>query len=126
MSRSRFGVGLLVMLLLLGIWCQQVLVRKQAPIQAALEQTAAAAYREDWTAAGDFLAQARKQWDTYRNWGAVFTHHADLEAADAQFAVLDVFCRKKDALGTASAAAQLASQVEALGESHRLTWKNLL
>lgn len=125
MGRSRFGAGLLAALLLLGLGSQRMLLRRQAPIREALDQTAQAAYTGDWSAAGESLARAKTNWATYRDLGVVFTHHAALEAVDARFAVLEILLAQEDSL-CAATAAQLYQQVEALEESHRLTWRNLL
>ena len=125
MGRSRFGGILLAALLVLGFWCQHMLTQRQKPIHRTLDAVAQAAQQGDWETAEAHLRTAREDWDRFRGLGSVFSHHAPLEGVDAQFAALEILLAGREELAAATAA-QLAQQVRALEESHRLTWKNLL
>ena len=125
MKRIWFGAGLLVFLLVLGI-CSSFLIEKTCYIQSTqLHHAAVLALDSDWAAARTLTEQAKQTWDKQQFLFAAFFDHATLDLVEGLFAQLEVFSSARNAVYYGSTCAQLASQLESLGQSHNFTLKNL-
>lgn len=126
MKRCYFGAGLLILLLAAGIAVTFCVARCQEPIVRDLEQAALTALREDWEQTGSLTRSAKDQWQRWWKFSASVTDHSPMEAIDVLFSRLDVCLSLRNRESTAALCAELARQVEAIAEAHRLNWWNLL
>lgn len=126
MKRSWLGAALLLLLLGASLLSSWAMVRTQAPISRDLDQAAAWTLEEDWIQAVDQAREARSQWDRWLWLYSCFADHAPLEAVEAGFSQLEVFAAAGEKTAFAALCAQLARQVEAVGQAHALTWRNLV
>lgn len=126
MKRGWIGLGLLAVLLVGGLLVTWRMDRCHDAIAQNLDDAADSALAEDWTAAAALAQQAKHDWETGWNFSAAFADHEPMEEIDSQFAQLAVYGSARDGISFAAVCAQLARQVEAMGDAHGLTWWNLL
>lgn len=126
MKRSIFGAGMLALLLILGVAAQWGIARQQDPVAQTLDKAAEAALDGDWERVDTLIGQAHKTWQQGYDLSAALADHEPLEKIDAQFASLKVWQKERSAPMTAAGCAELASQIRALVEEQRFSWKTLL
>lgn len=125
MKRGWIGSGLLAVLLIISLlvtWCMD---RFHQPVAEELERAADYALAEDWENADALVRRARADWDKHWSFSAAFADHEPMEDIDALFAQTEVYRKIRDEAAFAAACAELARQVEAMGEAHGITWRNL-
>lgn len=126
MKRMWIGVGLLAAVLISGIWASGQMEKIHQEMAKDLNRAAQCAMDEDWDMAGALFARAEKNWEKKRTLTAAFSDHGPIENVDSLFAQLEISAWAENEESFATACACLASQLEALGESHRFTLWNLL
>lgn len=126
MKRSWIGAGLLAALLLFGILSSRWMGGNHSSIARDVEQAALAALREDWGQALRLTEQAKQDWE--QNWGisAALADHSPMEQVNTLFAQLEPYAAAREAVAFAGVCAQLATEIQAIGEAHSFTWWNLL
>ena len=126
MSRIYYGIGILLLLLLLcslfSLWSPRV----HLGISGQLEQAAAFACQGDWPQAAVLANQAAAVWKKAHGLTAVSTDHAPMEQIDALFAELQVYAARRDMPNFAATAAHLSRLTAALGNNHGFSLRNLL
>ncbi len=126
MKRSWFGAGLLAVLLILGVISQWGSTRLHQPIREDLVQAGRAAQAEDWGQVDELLKRAEQTWKRNMDLRAAVVDHSHIEMIECTFATLKVQNAARDPVGTAMSCADLAQQVEALEDTQKLSWKNVL
>lgn len=126
MKRLWLGVGVLLALLVCGLWVCAQAKQIHGDISQRLEQAAQAALAEDWPAVAAMTEQTRQRWEENMLFSAAFSEHTMLDDVEAGLARLEVYLARRQAADYAAQSAALARQVEALEEAHRLSWRNLL
>ena len=126
MNRSKIGVWLLLILLILGAVSTWAMGRFSGPIQTQVAQAGDAALVGDWEKAEALACQARERWEKYRDFCAALADHEPMENIDGLFAQLEVYRQIRDGENFATVCAQLSQDTKAIGEAHSLTWWNLL
>ena len=124
MRRSIFGFLLLAALLVPGLLGSGYMARHSRNAETV---TRAAALTRAGDAAGPLqvLEEARRLWQRSRDLSAVLTDQASREEADRLFAELGQYDPRQQPETFRALCVRLAGLLEAIGESHRLTWKNL-
>ena len=125
MKRSRFGFGLLLVLLILGAVSALWMVKATEPMSARMEQAGNAALDKDWDLAQRTAGDVRQDWDRRFSFFAALTDHEPMENINGLFAQLEVYGQRRDPQGFAAVCAQLARDLEAIGEAHSLKWWNI-
>ena len=126
MRRSKFGLGLLLILLLLGIVSTWAMLKNTAPITAAVRQAGEAACAGDWDGAFRKTGEAKEKWEEHYPLCASLTDHEPMEEINSLFSQLEVYGESRDARNFAAVCALLAENMEAIGEAHTLKWWNVL
>ena len=122
MGRTALGIGILVALLLLGLFAWSAMDRVHLPIAALLQKAAAQPLEEGWGTA----REAKALWEKYWRFSAILADHAPMDEIDGLFAQLEAF-RAAGLSGDFSACClRLSMLIEAMSEVHSLTWWNLL
>lgn len=124
MKRIWFGVGLMVLLLILGIGSSTLLQRTQQTQIERLDAAARLAAEGDWAAARVLLTEAKREWDKKQLLVAALTPHETIDHMEGLFAQLEVFSEARSAAAFSSTCVYLARQLEALGSSHSLSAEN--
>lgn len=126
MKRSGFGLGLLLVVLLLGVVSSWLMVADTVPMAEAMEQAGEGALREDWGSAEAIFTGVRAHWDRRYPFYAAFTDHEPMEDINGLLAQLEIYARIRDHRAFAAVCAQISGDLEAIGEAHSLKWWNLL
>lgn len=126
MKRCYFGAVLLAALLAAALGATCVVDRCQSPVAEALTSGAEAFQNREPDAGKSRVMDARLRWVRCRSVTAALVDHGPMEAVDAAFAQLEVYIRTGDWDTAAALCADLSSQVEAIVDSHRPNWWNLL
>jgi len=125
MKRLWLGVGVLALLLAAGFWAMDYADRHQERICSRLEQATQAALGSDWAQVERLTKEVCRLWeDSWDAW-ATLSDHTELDEIDAGFARLEVYCHDGHTTDYAAECAALARLVEALGDGHRLSFRNL-
>lgn len=126
MKRSRIGFWMLLILLVLGLLVTWAMGRFHEPIAGELEAAAEHALSGSWERATLLARFAREDWDKRQWFRAWFADHNPIEEIDADFARLEIWAEKDDALSFAAGCAELARKIRAMGEAHGLMLENIL
>lgn len=126
MKRLWLGVGILAVLLAVSVCVTLGMDRVHDGIAADLEAAQAAAIDEDWDKALELADRAAEKWERTRRFTAAVADHGPMDEVDRQFAALKASGRLRETADFAAACAELAVQARAMGDSHALTWWNLL
>lgn len=126
MKRCRFGAGLLIGILVIGLlatfWTGRRCDRLAREIQLAGE----AAVALDWEAAEALTRKVYGHWKTAWPLFAALTDHAPMEQIDALFVRLDIYARAEDHLSYSVICARLSREIDAIAEAQIPSWWNLL
>ena len=126
MKRSKFGLGLLLTLLLLGMVSTWAMNRSIKPIAETVRQAGTAGFRMDWEIATEKMGEAKTQWEKRYPLCASLTDHEPMEELDSLFAQGEVCLRLGAGEELGLVCAQLVRQIRAMGDAHACTWWNLL
>ena len=126
MKRGWIGLGLLVLLLVGGLLVTWRMDHCHRTIAADLDRAAGFALQENWEQAAACAQSAKNGWQAGWNLSAAFADHEPMENIDSLFAQLETYAALRDNAAFSALCAQLARQIEAMGDAHGLTWWNLL
>jgi hypothetical protein len=126
MNRFWIGAGLLLALLGTGLWSMFAMDRVHSSIAEDLQQSAEAAQAENWEVADARSRDATAQWEKNWKFTSAMADHTELDEIESIFAQAQVYREKRFSADYAAACARLAKLIEALEESHELSWWNLL
>ena len=126
MKRCRFGLGLLLVLLVLGAVSAWGMGKGLAPMTEGIRQAGDAALQEDWDTAEALSAEVKEQWEKGFPYLASLSDHEPMENINGLFAQLEVYAQSRDPQNFAAVCGQLAQDLEAMGEAHSLKWWNIL
>ena len=126
MKREWIGMGLLLALLVLGLLTTKRMEHTCGEMAEQFSQAGTLALAEDWEGADRLLRQARSRWEESWRLSAALTDHEPMEEVDSRLEELEVYQKQRDNLAFAALCAQIASQIEDMGDAHGLTWWNLL
>ena len=126
MARSKFGGGLLLILLILSLVSAHAARRCHKPMSEELDLAAQALLTGDWDRADRLVSGVRSRWESWWPWGAALSDHSPMETIDGEFSQLEVYFRTREPVAAAALCADLARQMEALSDAHALNLRNLL
>ncbi len=126
MKRMKIGVGLLVAVLVAGIWLGERMIDCHLPCASDLEHAAACAMAEDWASAGALATRARETWERNKHLSASVTAHEPMDEIDALFGELEIYRAREETSAYSAGCMYLAEQLRDLGNSFKLSWWNLL
>lgn len=126
MKRIWIGIGLLIALLIAGIWVADVMKDSHKPSAEDLRRASQLALEEDWTTAEALTKRARDKWEKKWRVTASVADHEPMDEIDGMFAQLKVYAKVKDEVAYSGTCAHLAELMEAMGQAHAFNWWNLL
>lgn len=126
MARLYLGIGLLVALLVLGLWVAGSMDDLHSPIVKNLEQAAQLCLSGDFKEGAKLAQKAHGRWAG--NWRriAAVSDHTPMDEIDGLFAQAEFYAQSGNATEFAAHCARLAQRIEAVSDAQRLTWWNLL
>ena len=126
MKRLFLGITVLALLLAMGIAVSLLFHVAHRPSSQALSQAAQAAHTGDWAAARVAFSAAQDRWQRYHSFSAAFADHAPMDEIDSACAQLTYYIQQENRDQFPALCARLAELVDAMADSHRLTWWTLL
>lgn len=126
MNRSWFGFALLLLLLALALiasWSMEQIHKENAEW---LEQAAVLALADNWSGAVQKISDVRHNWTRWKLLRSALADHTPMEAIEASFSSLELYCARQELLPFAALCRELARQMDAMGDAHRLKAENLL
>lgn len=126
MKRLWIGLGVLSGILALGICLNLWMEKTHTDLARELDQAAELIREEKWEEAGAVAREAHRRWQERRRLLAAVVDHEPLEEMERLFSQLWVYRQRHWVTEFAATCVQLARQAEAIGDSHILTWWNLL
>ena len=126
MKRCWIGVGLLAWMLAAALAVSCAMPRLHRPVAQQLHQASALAQQGQMEQAQQAAAQARTAWACSRTLRAMVSDHTPSEEIDSAFSELTVWGQQQKAAAFAALCARTAALVEAMADSHTLSWQNFL
>ena len=126
MKRIWIGIILLALLLGAGLWISNFMHQAHTPIAQDIRRAGTMALEERWSTAQAFSKRGQARWEKKRPVTAAIADHEPMEEIDALFAQLDTYAKTEDEVAYSALCAHLASLLEAVSQSHSLTWWNLM
>lgn len=126
MRSVYFGVGLLVVLLVLGSFVCWQMNRLQLPLVETLEDAADAALGGSFSQAVALGEQAKRQWESRWELTASLADHVPMDEIDGLFSQLKAYAREEEKTHYAACCLELVSMIRAVAEAHSPSWWNLL
>ena len=126
MKRIWIGIILLTVLLGAGFWTSNFMDRTHNPIAQDIRRAGNFALEERWSTAQACSKRGQARWEKKRPVTAAIADHEPMEEIDALFAQLDTYAKTEDEVAYSALCAHLASLLEAVSQSHSLTWWNLM
>lgn len=126
MKRFWFGVGLLVLFLVLGMVTAFVLQTAQKPIVQSLEDAAVCGLAGDLSQGAVLAGCAEERWQKSWHWMAAVTSHDPMDEIDCLFAQLPAFAANGQGGDFAACCGQIVQLIKAITDGYRFSWWNLL
>lgn len=126
MDRFLFGVFLLVVLLAVGLWSSFTMSDIHSNLCQTLSDAAEKTLEGDMEKGITLAKQAKQTWQMRWSRTAAMADHAPMDEIDGLFSQLEAYAEAKEATEFAALCGRLSQLVDAVGESHSLTWWNLL
>ena len=126
MKRLWIGLSVLAALLAFAIFLNIGMDRLHTALSQELDRAGQLALEEQWEETEETTRKAYRQWLHYRHMLAAVVDHEPLEEMEHLFSQLWVYRDGQWAKEYAATCVRLARQAEAIGDSHILTWWNLL
>ena len=121
--RFYLGAGLLLVLLIMGLFTGWAMEKGRQPEARLLEQ---AAEETQMQRGVDLAMQAKNLWQSKRKAVAAVADHTPMDEIDNLFAELEVYAKANEQVHFASCCSQLASLLRAVTDAHTLNWWNIL
>ena len=126
MKRFWLGVGILAVLLAAGIGLSAGIIAVHTGLSEDLDLACEAVQKGDWDTAVTLAESAKAGWLRHRRFVASLVDHEPLEQMDSLFSELEIYRHQQLPTDYAAVCTHLSHLSEAIGESHALTWWNLL
>ena len=126
MRRFWIGLGILVLIWIAGVWTTSRLEITHSEITRQLDRSASAALEGHWFRADSLAEDTLQKWQDCWGLSAALADHTVLDEIDGMLAQAEVYRNNREAISYAAICARISQAIDALQESHRLTWRNLL
>ena len=126
MNRLWFGIILLVLLLVVGIWVGYFMNSTGGEIRVLLDSAAETALTGDLQTATALATDAQEQWEAAWHRIAAMADHAPMDEIDGLFSQLTIYANTDAAADFAAYCGRISQLIHAVGEAHSLNWWNLL
>ncbi len=124
--RFWLGIGLLLVLLLAGLFIAHGMQALHTPEVQLLQQAEALALSGDFDRAVELALQAQSHWERYRHLTAAVADHTPMDEVERLFAEMEVYARVGEKPHFAACCNQLQIMCQAMAEAHSYAWWNLL
>ncbi len=126
MARGWFGVGLLVVFLILGFVVSAAVSSAHLPTKDLLEQAAEKTLSGEFEQGVALASEAKARWERHWNATATVADHSPMEDVDALFSEMEVYARTGEEPHFAACCKELAKRLKAVAEAHSFNWQNVL
>lgn len=116
----------MLVVLLCASWASSwAMMHIHDPISGTLQQAGERTLQGDLTGGRALAVQAKAGWEKWDHFRACFADHTPVEEITAGFAELESYGAAGEDAAFAAKSAELARQVQAVGEAHGLVWWNI-
>lgn len=126
MKRLWIGTALLAVFLVLGILLGLWMCQTHDALSLTLDRACRLAAEERLSEAAALARDAYADWQNCRKATAALADHTPMEEIDDLFRELEVYVQMDEPVHYAATCAQLSAKLRAMGESHSISWWNLL
>ncbi len=126
MGRGWFGVGILVVFLILALVVTGLMEKAHFPTCALLEQAAEKAQTDAFDKAVELGMEAKSRWEDQWNGTAAVADHSPMDEIDALFAEMEIYAKTGEKPHFAACCQELAQRLQAMAEAHKFNWWNIL
>ncbi len=126
MKRLWIGVGFLLVMLVIGVVLTVEFDRIHQPLAQGLDRAAALSEQGLWEEAEAAVLQCRADWLKNRHFVAAVADHEPLEELEGCLDQLVSYGKTRNDSEFAALCVRVAGMARAMGESHQVTWWNLL
>ena len=126
MVRFWFGIGLLLVFLIFGLWVAEAMDSGHMQISSMLEQAADAMLDGDPSRGIELAQQAYRRWQYHWHATAAVADHAPMDEIDSLFSQLQLYGSVRHQVDFAAYCTRLSRLIRAMGETHTLNWWNIL
>ena len=126
MKRFWLGVGLLVALLIGGIGLGDWMDRTFTTLARHMDQACSLAGQDQLWQAEPIAQSTYARWLDCRNATAALADHTPMEEIDRLFRELRIYALKQETVHYAATCAQLSALLQAMADSHDISWWHLL
>ena len=126
MIRGWFGLGILLVFLVLGFVTAGVVDHAHLPTEELLAQAAEKVLDGDFEAGVALGKEAKSRWDRHWNGTATVADHSPMDDIDALFAEMEVYAQAKEEPHFATCCQELSQRIQAVAGAHRFSWWNIL
>lgn len=126
MKRFWIGVGFLVVLLAGSLFLLAFSGGFCRASTGNLDEACTMALQENWPEAMEKAKISQKSWEENQHFLAAFTDHEPIEQVDALFSELALYGEKRMGIEFAVTCRQLCRWMQAINESHGLSWWTVL
>ena len=124
--RTWIGTGILILLLVLGIFVTLYSDKIPEQMRTLLADARAAAAVGQWEKSAGICFQAKALWKKHQTRLAALVDHEPLEEIEQMFSQLEIYLKVRDSVSFCACCASLESLTEALGEVHSVSWWSFL
>lgn len=126
MTRFRIGALLLLLLLGLSLWAQSSSAAVNLPIAQRIRTAGSCALAGDWSGAEENAAAAVRRWQEHWTATALLADHSPMEDIDCLLAQLPAAAEGRDAGEYAALCFDIARRVSAVAQAQQLTLSSFL
>ena len=124
--RFYIGIGILLAMLLLGLFVGWGISRSQEPTAQALEKASQVTDSGDFDTGIRLAKEAKSAWQAGWRGVAAIADHTPMDEIDSLFEEMEVYIRTGEDVHFSACCAQLSSMIRAVSDAHQLNWWNLL
>lgn len=126
MGRFWLGIGILVLLLVAGLWISAAMDDVHMDISQQLQLAAEQALDGQLETAVETANKAKEKWDAHWHASAAVADHAPMDEIDGLLAQLECYSRSQQSGEFAACCTRVSLLVQAMSEAHSPVWWNLL
>lgn len=126
MARGWFGLGILIVFLILGIGVTAAMNSAHNSTEALLVEAAEQTLNGSFDRAVTLGLEAKTQWEDHWNGTATVADHSPMDEVDALFAEMEIYAKAEEKPHFAAVCRELSRRISSFADAHRFSLWNIL